>query len=173
MAVLALGISFRRAPIDLLERLAFTDATCSKAYRRARTGRDEGEDGHDRGILPSEGPESPGVERLRVERGVVPEQHGRDQLPVPAPRITPSEPCPAATDRPSASRRRTDAHPGVIGRSPTSPTAPAPRRATAPAGSAPRTIFAGTPGSSASGVSTGCRDEPAIRLSVCRRMQER
>jgi glutamyl-tRNA reductase len=35
MAVLALGISFRRAPIDLLERLAFTDDDLVKAYRRA------------------------------------------------------------------------------------------------------------------------------------------
>ena len=35
MAVLALGISFRRAPIDLLERLAFTDGDLSKAYRHA------------------------------------------------------------------------------------------------------------------------------------------
>ena len=34
MAVLALGISFRRAPIDLLERLAFTDDDLAKAYRR-------------------------------------------------------------------------------------------------------------------------------------------
>jgi len=33
MAVLALGISFRSAPIDLLERLAFTDADLVKAYR--------------------------------------------------------------------------------------------------------------------------------------------
>ncbi len=36
MAVLALGISFRRAPIDLLERLAFTDGDLVKAYRHAR-----------------------------------------------------------------------------------------------------------------------------------------
>jgi glutamyl-tRNA reductase len=36
MAVLALGISFRRAPIDLLERLAFTDDDLAKAYRHAR-----------------------------------------------------------------------------------------------------------------------------------------
>src|SRR5687767_6950276 len=35
MAVLALGISFRRAPIELLERLAFTDEDLVKAYRRA------------------------------------------------------------------------------------------------------------------------------------------
>jgi glutamyl-tRNA reductase len=35
MAVLALGISFRRARIDLLERLAFTDDDLVKAYRRA------------------------------------------------------------------------------------------------------------------------------------------
>lgn len=34
MAVLALGISFRRASIDLLERLAFTDDDLAKAYRR-------------------------------------------------------------------------------------------------------------------------------------------
>jgi glutamyl-tRNA reductase len=33
MAVLALGVSFRRAPIDLLERLAFTDDDLVKAYR--------------------------------------------------------------------------------------------------------------------------------------------
>jgi glutamyl-tRNA reductase len=36
MALLALGISFRRAPIDLLERLAFTDDDLVKAYRRVR-----------------------------------------------------------------------------------------------------------------------------------------
>jgi glutamyl-tRNA reductase len=36
MAVLALGISFRRAPIDLLELLAFTEGDLSKAYRHAR-----------------------------------------------------------------------------------------------------------------------------------------
>ncbi|MEP7060250.1 MAG: glutamyl-tRNA reductase [Actinomycetota bacterium] len=35
MAVLTLGVSFRRAPIDLLERLAFTDDDLSKAYRVA------------------------------------------------------------------------------------------------------------------------------------------
>ncbi len=36
MAVLALGISFRRAPIDLLERLAFTEGDLVKAYGHAR-----------------------------------------------------------------------------------------------------------------------------------------
>jgi len=36
MAVLALGISFRRAPIDLLERLAFSEGDLPKAYRHAR-----------------------------------------------------------------------------------------------------------------------------------------
>jgi glutamyl-tRNA reductase len=36
MAVLALGISFRHAPIDLLESLAFSDDDVVKAYRRAR-----------------------------------------------------------------------------------------------------------------------------------------
>jgi glutamyl-tRNA reductase len=36
MAVLALGVSFRRAPIDLLERLAFTEGDLIKAYRHAR-----------------------------------------------------------------------------------------------------------------------------------------
>ncbi|MEO8292422.1 MAG: glutamyl-tRNA reductase [Actinomycetota bacterium] len=35
MAVLTLGISFRRAPIELLEQLAFTDDDLVKAYRRA------------------------------------------------------------------------------------------------------------------------------------------
>jgi glutamyl-tRNA reductase len=35
MAVLALGISFRRAPIDLLERLAFNEDDLVKAYRHA------------------------------------------------------------------------------------------------------------------------------------------
>jgi glutamyl-tRNA reductase len=35
MPVLTLGVSFRRAPIDLLERLAFTDDDLSKAYRVA------------------------------------------------------------------------------------------------------------------------------------------
>jgi glutamyl-tRNA reductase len=35
MAVLALGVSFRSAPIDLLERLAFTEDDLPKAYRRA------------------------------------------------------------------------------------------------------------------------------------------
>ena len=34
MAVLALGVSFRRATIDLLERLAFTEDDLVKAYRR-------------------------------------------------------------------------------------------------------------------------------------------
>ena len=34
MAVLALGVSFRRAPIDLLERLSFTEDDLVKAYRR-------------------------------------------------------------------------------------------------------------------------------------------
>src|SRR3990170_3845239 len=36
MAVLALGISFRHAPIDLLERLAFAEDELSKAYRHAK-----------------------------------------------------------------------------------------------------------------------------------------
>jgi glutamyl-tRNA reductase len=35
MAILTLGISFRRAPIGLLERLAFTDDDLAKAYRHA------------------------------------------------------------------------------------------------------------------------------------------
>jgi glutamyl-tRNA reductase len=35
MAILTLGISFRRAPIELLERLAFTDDELAKAYRHA------------------------------------------------------------------------------------------------------------------------------------------
>lgn len=35
MAVLILGISFRRAPVELLERLGFTDDDLAKAYRRA------------------------------------------------------------------------------------------------------------------------------------------
>ena len=35
MAILTLGISFRRAPIELLERLAFTDDDLAKAYRHA------------------------------------------------------------------------------------------------------------------------------------------
>ncbi len=35
MAILTLGISFRRAPIELLERLAFTDDDLTKAYRGA------------------------------------------------------------------------------------------------------------------------------------------
>jgi glutamyl-tRNA reductase len=35
MAILTLGISFRRAPIELLERLAFTDDDLTKAYRHA------------------------------------------------------------------------------------------------------------------------------------------
>jgi glutamyl-tRNA reductase len=35
MAILNLGISYRRAPIELLERLAFTDDDLAKAYRRA------------------------------------------------------------------------------------------------------------------------------------------
>jgi glutamyl-tRNA reductase len=34
MAILALGISYRRAPVDLLDRLAFTDEDYAKAYRR-------------------------------------------------------------------------------------------------------------------------------------------
>ena len=36
MAILTLGISFRRTPIELLERLAFTDDDLAKAYRHAR-----------------------------------------------------------------------------------------------------------------------------------------
>jgi glutamyl-tRNA reductase len=36
MPILSLGISFRRAPIDLLERLAFSDDDLSKAYRRVQ-----------------------------------------------------------------------------------------------------------------------------------------
>lgn len=35
MAILALGVSYRRASVDLLERLAFTDDDFAKAYRRA------------------------------------------------------------------------------------------------------------------------------------------
>ena len=35
MGILTLGVSFRRAPIELLERLAFTDDDLAKAYRRA------------------------------------------------------------------------------------------------------------------------------------------
>ncbi len=35
MAILTLGISFRRAPIELLEQLAFTDDDLAKAYHRA------------------------------------------------------------------------------------------------------------------------------------------
>ena len=38
MAVLALGISFRRAPIDLLERLAFAEDDLVKVYRRVQDG---------------------------------------------------------------------------------------------------------------------------------------
>src|SRR4029453_17218228 len=34
MAVLALGVSFRRAPVDLLERLSFTEDDLVKTYRR-------------------------------------------------------------------------------------------------------------------------------------------
>ena len=34
MAVLTLGVSFRRAPIELLERLAYTEDELTKAYRR-------------------------------------------------------------------------------------------------------------------------------------------
>lgn len=36
MAILTLGVSFRRAPIELLEQLAFTDDDFAKAYRRAQ-----------------------------------------------------------------------------------------------------------------------------------------
>jgi glutamyl-tRNA reductase len=35
MAVLCLGVSFRRAPLDLLERMAFGEDDLTKAYRRA------------------------------------------------------------------------------------------------------------------------------------------
>jgi glutamyl-tRNA reductase len=35
MAILTLGVSYRRAPIELLERLAFTDEDYAKAFRRA------------------------------------------------------------------------------------------------------------------------------------------
>ena len=37
MAILTLGVSFRRAPIELLERLAFTDDDLAKAYRTPST----------------------------------------------------------------------------------------------------------------------------------------
>src|SRR3954469_5043487 len=33
MGILGLGVSFRRAPVELLERLAFTDDDLTKAYR--------------------------------------------------------------------------------------------------------------------------------------------
>lgn len=36
MPILALGVSFRRAPIELLERLAFTDDDLAKGYRHAQ-----------------------------------------------------------------------------------------------------------------------------------------
>jgi glutamyl-tRNA reductase len=36
MPLLSLGISFRRAPVELLERLAFTDDDLAKAYRRVQ-----------------------------------------------------------------------------------------------------------------------------------------
>ncbi len=35
MAILILGISYRRAPIELLERLSFADDDLAKAYRHA------------------------------------------------------------------------------------------------------------------------------------------
>ena len=35
MGILGLGVSFRRAPVELLERLAFTDDDLTKAYRFA------------------------------------------------------------------------------------------------------------------------------------------
>ena len=35
MGILGLGVSFRRAPVELLERLAFTDDDLTKAYRHA------------------------------------------------------------------------------------------------------------------------------------------
>ena len=35
MPILTLGISFRRAPIELLERLSFADDDLVKAYRHA------------------------------------------------------------------------------------------------------------------------------------------
>ncbi len=38
MGILGLGISFRRAPIELLERLSFTDDDLAKAYRLATDG---------------------------------------------------------------------------------------------------------------------------------------
>lgn len=36
MGILSIGVSFRRAPADLLDRLAFGDEALSKTYRRAR-----------------------------------------------------------------------------------------------------------------------------------------
>ena len=36
MGILSLGVSFRRAPVDLLDRLAFSDEDLTKTYRRAR-----------------------------------------------------------------------------------------------------------------------------------------
>src|SRR5205823_11221497 len=35
MPILALGVSYRRAPVELLERLAFSQEDLPKAYRRA------------------------------------------------------------------------------------------------------------------------------------------
>ena len=35
MGILGLGVSFRRAPVELLERLAYTDDDLTKAYRFA------------------------------------------------------------------------------------------------------------------------------------------
>jgi glutamyl-tRNA reductase len=35
MGILGLGVSFRRAPVELLERLAFTDDDLTKGYRAA------------------------------------------------------------------------------------------------------------------------------------------
>jgi glutamyl-tRNA reductase len=46
MAVLALGLSFRRAPIDLLERLAFAEDDLAKVYRRV-----EDADGVDEAVV--------------------------------------------------------------------------------------------------------------------------
>ena len=63
MAVLALGVSFRRAPIDLLERLAFTDDDLLKAYRRV-----EDLDGVDEAVVLST------CNRVEVY-GVVPSYH--------------------------------------------------------------------------------------------------
>ena len=55
MAILTLGVSFRRAPIELLERLAFTDDDLAKAYEHAAGARGRRRSGDPVDLQPGRG----------------------------------------------------------------------------------------------------------------------